>query len=357
MKPRVVAPLIPALLIAALAACSPQQAAKPAEEPSTAPTTQPAPAAAPEPASETIAEADARTHDELGAGREVAPAEPAPEPAAADLKKADLEKKERDLARRERDLRAREAKAAAAAKAKPARAEAPAPLPAAAEPDEVAALESPDDSGSEIAEGPKSDDDTDRGDDSEPAEEAEPEVLPAVTVPSGERLAVELVGGLSSAGSQVGDTFRVRVARDVEADGELAIPAGSEIHGLVSEVVSAGAKRGQPAKLVLKFTDLVLPDGQTVPIRATLEEIAASRPGRKAATVGGGAAAGAVLGRVLAGSGSRGKGTVIGALVGALAGAAIASQTAASEEIEIPAGTLFNLRLDEAVEIGGGAPR
>lgn len=347
MTPRAFAPLLSVVLLAALAACAPQQASKPAEDLPPAPAAQPAPAAP-----ETIAEADARTHDELGAGREVAPAEPAPEAAAAELPKAEIEKKERELARRERDLSAREAKVAAAAKAKPARAESPAPAPA--EPEDVASPDPEAPADDEIAEGSESAE-ADGHYDEEPAVDAEPEPAPAVTVPPGRHLAVELVSDLSSAGSRAGDTFRVRVARDVEADGELAIPAGSEVHGLVSEAVSAGAKRGRPAKLVLKFTDLVLPDGATVPIRATLEEIGESRPGRKAATVGGGAAAGAVLGRVLAGSGSRGKGTVIGALVGALAGAAIASQTAASEEIEIPAGTLFNLRLDEAVEIGGGA--
>ncbi|HEV7667771.1 MAG TPA: hypothetical protein VGS22_04555 [Thermoanaerobaculia bacterium] len=344
MTSRVFTHLIPTLVLAALAACSPQQGTKPgAEQPAAPQVAQtPAPAPAAPPASEATAEADARTHDELGAGREVAPAvaAPAPSPSAADLAA-----KERDLARRERDLRAREARAAKQAAPKPARAETPAPAPI--EP-EATETENP-----EIAEGPELGDDADRGYDAEPAEEAEPERSPAATVPSGEHLAVELLGDLSSAGSSAGDTFRVRVARDVEADGEVAIPAGSEIHGLVSEAVSAGAKRGQPAKLTLKFTDLVLPTGETVPIHATLEELAASHPGRKAATVGGGAAAGAVLGRVLAGSGSRGKGTVIGALVGALAGAAIASHTAA-EEIEIPAGTMFDLRLDSAVEVGGG---
>ncbi|HXU33544.1 MAG TPA: glycine zipper domain-containing protein [Thermoanaerobaculia bacterium] len=346
MKSHGFAPLIPALVLAALAACSPQQAQKPGAEeaPAASQTAQTAPS--PSPAPETVAEADVRTHDELGAGREVAPAEPAPEPSPS---AADLEAKERELARRERDLRAREARAAAA-KPKPARVEAPAPAYSEPEATEAESPENP-----EIAEGPELGDDSDRGYDAEPEDQPEPERSPAATVPSGEHLAVELIGDLSSAGSSAGDTFRVRVARDIESDGEVAIPAGSEVHGLVSEAVSARARRGQPAKLTLKFTDLVLPDGETVPIHATLEELAASHPGRKAATVGGGAAAGAVLGRVLAGSGSRGKGTVIGALVGALAGAAIASHEQASEEIEIPAGTLFDLRLDSAIEIGGGA--
>lgn len=345
MTSRVFAPLIPTLVLAALAACSPQQASKSGaeEQPAAGQTAQTAPAPVNASASEATAEADVRTHDELGAGREVAPAEPAPEPSPS---AADLEKKERELARRERDLRAREARASAlAAKARAPRAEAPEPAPI--EP-ETAEADAP-----EIAEGPEPADDEDRGYDSEPADQSEPERSPAVTVPAGAHLTVELLGGLSSATARTGDTFRVQVARDVEVDGEIAIPAGSEVHGVIGE--ASGARRGAPARLELRFTDLVLPTGETLPIHAVLQQIGEQvSPGRKAAAVGGGAAAGAVLGRALSGSGSRGAGTVIGALVGALAGAALSSHSA-PEQIEIPAGTLMVLQLDREAEIGGGA--
>jgi hypothetical protein len=340
MKARVFAPLIPALVLAALAACSPQQDSKSgAEEPAAVATAQTTPVPA-------TANADARTHDELGAGREVAPAEPAPEPSPS---AADLEKKERELARRERDLRAREARVAArTATPKPVRAEAPEPAPI--EP-EATASENPENP--DLAEGPEPGDDSDRGYDSAPTEQAEPEPTPAVTVPAGAQLTVELLGGLSSATAKTGDTFRVRVARDVGVEGETAIPAGSEVQGVIGE--ASGARRGSPARLELRFTDLVLPTGETLPIHAVLQQIGEqASPGRKAAAVGGGAAAGAVLGRALSGSGSRGAGTVIGALVGALAGAAIASHST-PEQIEIPAGTLMVLKLDRDAEIGGGA--
>ncbi len=349
MKSRGFAPLIPALVLAALAACSPQQASKSGAEES------PAPVAiaqtSPTPAAEAVSEADARTHDELGAGREVAPAEPAPEAVpAVDLKAADLEAKERELARRERDLRAREARVAArTATPKPARAEAPRPAPA-----EPEATRPEDPESSELADGPELGDDSNRGyDDREPADQPEPERAASVTVPAGANLTVELLGGLSSATAKTGDTFRVRVARDVGVDGEVAIPEGSEVHGVIGE--ASGARRGAPPRLELRFTDLVLPSGETLPIYATLQEIGeAASPGRKAAVVGGGAAAGAVLGRALSGNGSRGAGTVIGALVGALAGAAIASHSA-PQQIEIPEGTLLVLHLDREAQIGGAA--
>lgn len=350
MTSRKFAPWAPALVLAALAACSPQQASKSGAEETAAVPAAPTASATGTPAapvaSNEIAEADARTLDELGAGREVAPAEPAPEPSPS---AADLEKKERELARRERDLRAREARAAArTAPSKPARAEAPAPAPSEPEATDAESSDEP-----ETAEGPEPGDDADRGYDSEPAEEPEAESAPALTVPAGAHLTVELLGGLSSATAKSGDTFRVRVARDVEVDGEIAIPAGSEVQGVIGE--ATGARRGTPARLELRFTDLVLPTGETLPIRAVLQQIGEQpSPGRKAAAVGGGAAAGAVLGRALSGSGSRGAGTVIGALVGALAGAALSSH-ATPEQIEIPAGTLMVLQLDRAAEVGGGA--
>ncbi len=342
MTARLLPNLLVAIALASLASCSPK------EEPSAASSTDtdPTPAASNAPAS-TPAEEVARTQDELGAGREIA----APEPTPNAPSEAELRARERELARRERDVRAREARAAAAAPVPRPRVEEPAPAREEIDP----SAPTPEESDEYAEEGaPGQEPGEDSGVDENDEAPLETERTPAATVPSGEHLAVELIGDLSSAESRAGDTFRVRVARDVRADGEVAIPAGSEVQGLVSEAVGAGEKRGQPAKLTLKFTDLILPSGEAVPIRATLEQIGESHPGKKAATVGGGAAAGAVLGRVLAGKGSRGTGTVIGALVGALAGAAIASHSAATEEISIPAGTLFDLRLDESVEIGGG---
>jgi outer membrane lipoprotein SlyB len=99
----------------------------------------------------------------------------------------------------------------------------------------------------------------------------------------------------------------------------------------------------------LRFTDLVLPTGATVPIEASFAQQGRSETGRDAATIGGGAAAGAILGRVI-GKGNRSKASVIGAIIGAAAGAAIASRTP-GEEVVIPEGTVVSLRLDAPVEV------
>jgi hypothetical protein len=180
------------------------------------------------------------------------------------------------------------------------------------------------------------------------AESRERQLAAPLAVPAGTAFEVEFTRGLASNASSVGETFRARVLSDLRVDGGIAVPAGSEVLGVVTEAVAARRIGGQ-AKLSVKFTDLVLPSGSTVPLHASFLEQGPSRAGRDAATIGGSTAGGALLGRIL-GSGSRGRGTIIGALVGAAVGTAIASKTA-GEEVVIPEGSVVSLKLDEALEV------
>ena len=123
---------------------------------------------------------------------------------------------------------------------------------------------------------------------------------------------------------------------------------GSEVVGEVTEAVPLRKVGGQ-AKLAVRFTDLVLPSGSSVPIEASFVGQGRSETGRDAATIGGAAAGGAILGRVL-NKGDRSKGAVIGAIIGAVVGTAVASRTP-GEEVTIDEGAVVDLKLDEAVEI------
>jgi len=190
---------------------------------------------------------------------------------------------------------------------------------------------------------------------SAPAADAGPEPAPAprprvaVTLPEGTTLDVEIAKTLSSATSKVGDTFRARVAEDVVEDGEVAIPAGSEVVGEVTQAAPIAKKIGGQASLGLRFTDLILPSGETVPVSASLQRAGKNESGRDAATIGGAAAGGAILGNIL-NRGDRGRGSVIGALIGAVAGTAIAARTK-GEEVEIAQGSVVRLQLDRAVRV------
>jgi type IV secretory pathway VirB10-like protein len=258
---------------------------------------------------------------------------------------ADLDAREHALAAREADLDARErrlhqkAQKPAAVRPAPrpsppveetAPAPAPAPAPEAAEPAPSV----------EPAPAP------------EPARE-EPRTAP-VTVPAGTRLEVELTRTLASNTSSPGDAFRARVSEGVMQDGVVAIPRGSEILGEVTEAVPLKRVGGQ-ARLALKLTDLVLPSGRTVPIQASFIQEGRNETRRDAATIGGAAAGGAILGRILS-QGNRSRGGVIGAILGAAAGTAIASKTP-GEEVVIPEGSTVTLRLDDSVQVRVRAPR
>lgn len=180
--------------------------------------------------------------------------------------------------------------------------------------------------------------------------ERERRLVTSVAVPDGTILNVRFTDTVSSNGSQVGDTFRARVASDILEGGQVVIPAGSEVLGEVSEAVPLDRRIGGQARLTLRFTDLVLPSGTTMPIRASFLRQGRNETGRDAAVIGGGAAGGAVLGRILGGSKDRSRGTLVGAILGAAAGAVIASRTP-GEEVVIPDGATVDLVLDEEIEV------
>jgi len=185
-----------------------------------------------------------------------------------------------------------------------------------------------------------------------PAAESEERQPPVpVKVPAGTSFEVEFTKGLASNASSVGDTFRARVVSDLRLDGVVAIPAGSEVLGVVTDAV--GARRiGGKARLTVKFTDLVLPSGSTLPVHASFLEEGKSKAGRDAATIGGSTAGGALLGRILS---NGGRGTILGALVGAAVGTAIASKTA-GEEVVIPEGSVISLKLDQPLAVDARRP-
>ncbi|HXT20613.1 MAG TPA: TrbI/VirB10 family protein, partial [Thermoanaerobaculia bacterium] len=130
-----------------------------------------------------------------------------------------------------------------------------------------------------------------------PAPRREPEPT-RVTIPAGTTLTAEVTDGASTATSQVGDSVSARVAENVYAGGELAIPAGSRLTGTVTDVQGL-RKVGGRARLAVRFDSVELPNGTRAPIYAAWSQTGRNETGRDAATIGGSAAGGAVLGRVL----------------------------------------------------------
>ena len=167
------------------------------------------------------------------------------------------------------------------------------------------------------------------------------------TVPSGTTMSVELLDSVSSASSSPGDAVEGRVNEDVVLDGKVIIPAGSTVSGKVTEARGLKAIGGK-ALLRVEFNSVDLPSGET-PIRAAFYREGKSETKKDAATIGGAAAGGAILGRIFSRD-HEAKGTAVGALVGGAAGTAIAAGTK-GEEITLPSGTRLALHLQSPVTV------
>jgi len=169
---------------------------------------------------------------------------------------------------------------------------------------------------------------------------------PMTVVPEGTVLEVKLDSALSSGKNRTGDVFTATVTRDVVIEGRRAIPTGSTVHGIVKSVTPAKQGAGK-ASLDLAFTSLEVPDEDAVQMIASFSDQTGSRKKRNAAIIGGSAAGGALLGRLI------GKDTK-GAVVGAVAGGAVGTGVALSKEgdqVKLPAGSALALQLDQSVRV------
>ncbi|HKY31701.1 MAG TPA: hypothetical protein VJV23_04130 [Candidatus Polarisedimenticolia bacterium] len=169
------------------------------------------------------------------------------------------------------------------------------------------------------------------------------------TVPSGTVLALALDSEISSKTAQVGDEFTATVVEAVEVDGRAVIPAGSTVHGKVTEAVAAKRGAGN-AKLAFTCDRLTLKGGYKTGIVGTFQEVSESKKKRNAAIIGGSAAGGALLGRIL---GKDTKGAVVGSILGGGIGTAVVMGQE-GEQVVLPADTPFEIRLDEAVKVPAG---
>ena len=138
---------------------------------------------------------------------------------------------------------------------------------------------------------------------------------------------VRLLDRLSTSESQPGEPFHTRVASDVIQDGQVLIPAGSEIDGSVISVSTGHA--GGHGSMRLRPETVTLPDGSHFRLYAQLSGVPGSKdrigveglvtPGSRlkkdGIEYGGAVGAGAFTGAMLAGPGGALAGTIVGASV------------------------------------------
>lgn len=150
-----------------------------------------------------------------------------------------------------------------------------------------------------------------------------------------------MIDSVDSDRNHVGDKFRASLESDLEVDGVIVVPKGTDVYGRLAEAKEAGHMAGK-SELKLELTDILI-NQKLQPIMTGEYELAGkSRGSNTAKKVGGGAVAGAVIGAIAGG----GKGAAIGAGVGAGAGTAIQVFTR-GEQVRVPSETMLELRVEQ----------
>jgi hypothetical protein len=174
---------------------------------------------------------------------------------------------------------------------------------------------------------------------------AVPAARAQVNVPSGTAVVVTLDQSVSSKDAETGQRLDGSVAQNVLINGKVAVPKGSRVQLSVADVQASG-RLSTPAKLWLKI-DSIEVKGQTY--RTATRWSGQTGPNhntRNVVAIGGGSAAGALIGGIAGG----GKGALIGAAVGAGAGTAGAAATG-KKDVTFPAETKLRFVTTKAVKV------
>jgi peptidoglycan hydrolase-like protein with peptidoglycan-binding domain len=91
----------------------------------------------------------------------------------------------------------------------------------------------------------------------------------SVTVPVGTVIPLRLDTTLSSNSSRVDDAFTATVFRPVIVDGRAVLPEGAKVEGRVTGITQ-GVRGKSPATIAVAFDKISFPDGNKIPVDATL---------------------------------------------------------------------------------------
>jgi outer membrane lipoprotein SlyB len=159
------------------------------------------------------------------------------------------------------------------------------------------------------------------------------------TVPEGTELQIQLDDALSSQTARAEDRVQASVAHPVVVGGQVVIPAGARVEGVVrrAEPASLPARAGQ---LDLTVDRLVLDDGRSVPLQSRIVSVGRQDERFNRRNAGIGAVLGGVLGSVVGGT----KGAIVGVIVGGAGGGLAAANV--GRNVELPMGAPLTLRLE-----------
>jgi len=128
-----------------------------------------------------------------------------------------------------------------------------------------------------------------------------------VTIPAGTTLRLELKSAVASDTSTVEEAVRASLRDSVSIGGRVALPAGSEVVGVVTDVERAGRVKGR-ARVAYRF-NTVRAGGESYDIKTSpIAHVAAATKGKDATKIAIGAGAGAALGALVGGGSGAAKG-------------------------------------------------
>jgi hypothetical protein len=161
-------------------------------------------------------------------------------------------------------------------------------------------------------------------------------------IPVGTELDVRVSTRLNSGTAAVEDRFEATTLVDFNSGGRTVVPAGSVMRGVVTSVEPA-TRTNRTARMTLSFDQLTV-NGRAYPMRGTVTQ-AIEGEGIKGETarIGTGAGVGAIIGGILGGF----KGALAGILIGA--GGTLAATE--GKEVDVPAGSVLRVRIDQPVQI------
>jgi len=181
-----------------------------------------------------------------------------------------------------------------------------------------------------------------------------------VTVPADTTIPLTLMNTINSRTTRPGQPIYCETIFPITLGNRIVIPKGSSVKGSVTQVVRPGRVKGK-GQIGIRFETLVLPNGTTHSLRATLSGFGgtgkegfkpnesqiegASSTGEKAGKVAETTITGAELGTIVgAAERSPVKGLGVGSLAGA-AGGLVWVFASRGKQIVLPSGTSFELQL------------
>ena len=167
------------------------------------------------------------------------------------------------------------------------------------------------------------------------------------SIPSGTPITVRLQSNVSSASSHTGESFDAVLDEPLIINGQTVVPRGASVTGRIVSVKSSGHLK-DPGYIRLTLSTLAI-NGKELPIQtSTIFAKGSSHEKRNLAMIGGGTAAGALIGGLAGG----GKGALIGTAVGAAGGTGTAYATG-KKDVGFSSERRLTFRLTQSVSMQG----